>query len=424
MATISNTPRPGYVWDATDNVWYPIGVGGHSHSEIAKTIADAKGDLIVGTAADTVDRLAVGNNGETLVADSSTSTGLRYNPTVEAGKNRIINGAMTIDQRNNGASVTVNTSNATYVLDRFVNFGQPTDGVYTVQRDTTAPSGFSNSLKATVTTADASIGATQFYLLQQYIEGYNVADFAYGTAAAKTITLSFWVRSSVTGTFGGSFRNAAQNRSYPYSYTISAADTWEKKSVVVAGDTTGTWDNTSGRGLNVIWSLGDGVDRLGTAGAWAAANLTGVTGQTNLIATSGATWFITGVQVELGSVATAFSNAGGTIQGELAACQRYYYRQTAAGITEPYAFGSSYNTTGGYVFTATPVTMRVKPTSIEFSNVQISDWINNFASTPAIGFCVNNQVWLSFGGTGLTAFRPYILNASSATSYLAFNAEL
>ncbi len=133
---------------------------------------------------------------------------------------------------------------------------------------------------------------------------------------------------------------------------------------------------------------------------------------------------VTGVQLEVGSVATPFSRAAGTIQGELAACQRYYFRQTAAGITEPYAQGFAYNTTGGYAVVAIPSNMRVKPTAIEVSNVQISDWINNIATTVTIGFCVSNNVWLSFTGSGYTSNRPYVLNASSATSHLGFSAEL
>ena len=155
-------------------------------------------------------------------------------------KNRLINSAMVIDQRNAGASVTINTSTDAYTLDRFSCIGQTTDGVYTVARSSVAPAGFINSLLATVTTADSSIGASQFYDISQFIEGFNVADFGWGTASAATATLSFWVRSSVTGVFGGSFRNGSFNRSYPFTYTVSAANTWEYKTITVAGDTSGT----------------------------------------------------------------------------------------------------------------------------------------------------------------------------------------
>jgi hypothetical protein len=237
-------------------------------------------------------------------------------------RNRIINGDMQIDQRNAGAAVTINLVSNIYSLDRWLGAGQSSDGVFTIQRSTTAPAGFTNSLLATVTTADASIGSSQYYFVQQAIEGFNVADLGWGTANAQSVTLSFWVRSSLTGTFGGSLRNSAVNRSYPFSYSISAANTWEQKTVTIAGDTTGTWLTDNGIGINVAWSLGDGSSRLGTAGAWAGSNLTGVTGQTQLIGTLDATWQITGVQLEAGSVATPFERRPyGT---ELALCQRYY----------------------------------------------------------------------------------------------------
>jgi hypothetical protein len=245
-------------------------------------------------------------------------------------KNRIINGAMVIDQRNAGASVTINGLSDVYTIDRFSAIGQSADGVFTIARSSVAPAGFTNSLLATVTTADSSIGASQFYDVSQFIEGFNVADFGWGAAGAATVTLSFWVRSSVTGTFGGALRNGSFNRSYPFSYTISAANTWEYKTITVPGDTTGTWLTTNGIGMGVTWSLGDGSSRLSTAGAWAAGNFAGATGQTNLIATNGATFYITGVQLEKGIVATSFDyRPYGT---ELALCQRYYEKSYNADV--------------------------------------------------------------------------------------------
>jgi hypothetical protein len=194
--------------------------------------------------------------------------------------------------------------------------------VFTLQQSTVAPAGFQNSLLATVTTADTSLGATQGYIITQSVEGFNSADFAWGTANAQTVTLSFWVRSSLTGTFGGSLRNGNGTRSYPFSYNISAANTWEYKTVTAAGDTTGTWGTGNGRGVMVFFSLGNGTDRLGTAGAWNANNNQGATGQVNLISTNGATFYITGVQLEKGSTATSFDyRPYGT---ELALCQRYF----------------------------------------------------------------------------------------------------
>jgi hypothetical protein len=237
-------------------------------------------------------------------------------------KNRIINGAMVIDQRNAGAAVTINSAANTYTVDRWRAFGQATDGVFTVQQSTTAPTGFIKSLLVTVTTADASIGSTQVYNLAQSIEGLNVSDLAWGTASAQTVTVSFWVQSSLTGTFSGALKNSDGSRAYPFTFTISSANTYEQKSVTISGDTTGTWLTTTGIGITLTFNVGSGSSRLGTAGAWAAANLDGATGSTSLIATSGATLYITGVQLEKGSTATSFDyRPYGT---ELALCQRYF----------------------------------------------------------------------------------------------------
>ena len=243
-------------------------------------------------------------------------------------KNRIINGAMVIDQRNSGSAVTINSTANTYTVDRWAAAAQNTDGVYTAQRSTTAPSGFTNSLLATVTTADASIGSTQSYLLTQFIEGLNVADLAWGTASAATVTLSFWVRSSLTGTFGGAIQNNALDRSYPFSFTINSANTYEQKTVTIAGDTTGTWLTDTGRGINVRFSLGVGSSYKTTAGAWAAGNYFAPTGSVDFISTLSATFYVTGVQLEKGSTATSFDYLD--YGRSLAQCQRYY--QVVEGI--------------------------------------------------------------------------------------------
>jgi hypothetical protein len=237
-------------------------------------------------------------------------------------RNRIINGAMVIDQRNAGASVTVNSASYAYGVDRFFAQGQSADGVFAVQRSTTAPAGFVNSLLATVTTADTSLGATQVYQIVQPIEGYNVADLGWGAVGAATVTLSFWVRSSVTGVFGGSLFNATAARSYPFTYTINSANTFEQKTITISGDTTGTWGTGNGVGIYVIFSLGCGSTISGTAGSWAGAQYNSATGATNLMATNGATFYITGVQLEKGSTATSFDYR--PIGTELALCQRYY----------------------------------------------------------------------------------------------------
>jgi hypothetical protein len=266
-------------------------------------------------AVNTITNAAGGNtaqiNGMTPTADS-----------LQGFRNRVINGNMVIDQRNAGASVTIDANAIIYVVDRWYGRAQATDGVFTLQQDSSAPAGFTKSLKATVTTADASIGSTQLYRIEQRIEGFNIADLGWGTASAQTVTLSFWVRSSLTGTFGGSVSNSAANRFYPFGFAISAANTWEYKTITITGDTSGTWLTDNGTGINISWSLGSGSDRLGTPGAWVSTQTQGVTGQTQLISTNGATFYITGVQLEAGSVATPFERRPyGT---ELALCQRYY----------------------------------------------------------------------------------------------------
>jgi hypothetical protein len=228
---------------------------------------------------------------------------------------------MTIDQRNAGAAVTVNSATDTYGVDRWLGAGVVTDGVFTMQQDSSAPAGFSNSLKVTVTTADASVTGAQSYQIQQKIEGFNFADLGWGTASAQTVTLSFWVRSSLTGTFGGALVNSAFNRSYPFTYTINAANTWEQKSITVAGDTSGTWIGaTNGIGLRVYFGLG-AADRAGTAGVWAGSGFVTATGAVSVIGTVSATWFITGAQLEKGSTATPFEFR--SYGDELALCERY-----------------------------------------------------------------------------------------------------
>jgi hypothetical protein len=236
--------------------------------------------------------------------------------------NRIINGAMTIDQRNAGASVATSSSTQ-YTVDRWQALAVPTTK-YTVQQNAgavTPPVGFTNYLGAT-STSEYSVVSTDRCGIRQFIEGYNVADLGWGTANAQPVTISFWVRSSLTGTFGGSVGNDAGNRNYPFSYAINAANTWEQKSVTIAGDTTGTWDTTTATGINLIFGLGVGSTYSDTAGAWSSSLFYSSTGAVSVIGTNGATWYITGVQLEAGSTASPFAheNYGDTLQK----CQRYF----------------------------------------------------------------------------------------------------
>jgi hypothetical protein len=371
----------------------------------------------------------------TTLSASGASTFTNSAPSVIGGlgfRNRVINGDMRIDQRNEGASLTVNSNTRFYSVDRFAGFGVATDGVFTLQRSTTSTGEFVNSLLATITTADASIGANDNYLIQQMVEGLNVSDLRWGSASAKTVTLSFWVRSSATGTFGGSVRNSDASRSYPFTYSVSLANTFEKKTVVIAGDTSGTWLTTSGIGLNISFSLGTGSSRLGTAGAWAGANYAGATGETALISTLSATLYLTGVQLEIGNAATEFECR--PFGQELGLCQRYYWKTFLAGTAPAQnagfvgAFGyraaiaaASINT----LYLRHPVSMRSTPTATYYNpGAANSNWRNRTttADSGASSDVVDIPSADSWGINNAQAV------GDAATNFLclqaAFNAEL
>ena len=297
------------------------------------------------------------SGGNTTTINGTTPTA--YNT---MGKNRIINGAMEIAQRGTSAV----TANANFPVDRMAI--SSTDVTkYQVQQSSVAPSGFRNSLLAT-SLSSYSVSASDQFLIYQRVEGYTVADLMFGTSDAKVFTVSFWVRSSVTGNYAASIQNGAYDRSYPFSYTINAANTWEKKSVTITADTTGTWNYDNQRGLGLHFSLGTGSDNEGTLNQWQSGNKLSYSGATSLVATSGATFYITGVQLEVGSVATEFERRPyGT---ELALCQRYFqksYNQTETAGTNTQvgvirfqgATDSSNNLVGTIYF---KVNMRTTPT--------------------------------------------------------------
>jgi hypothetical protein len=281
-------------------------------------------------------------------------------------RNRIINGDMRIDQRNAGASVTLGSGSTAgnylaYPVDRFqaqsYSLVTGNGAAFTAQQNAgavTPPNGFSNYVGVTVTSTQATLQNSSIYRFIHRIEGFNVSDLGWGAAGAQAITLSFWARSSVTGTFTGCVTNAGGGlgsggwRSYPFTFAISAANTWEQKTVTIAGDTTGTWPKNNNLGLELSFSFGASSNFAGTAGAWGAVEAYAATGGVNLMATSGATFYITGVQLEAGSVASPFERRD--YGRELIMCQRYFNKSFF------------YVTTAGApIQTFFPVEMRVTP---------------------------------------------------------------
>ena len=280
---------------------------------------------------------------------------------VSAGRrNLIINGDMNISQRISSTETTI--VNDLYSTDRYRHQKGNNSAVTTVQQTTDAPPGFTKSLKITVTTADSSVATDQYHYVRQIVEGNNMIGLGWGTSNAKPVTLSFWTRSSVTGTHGGSLFNDGFDRSFPFEYTINSADTWEHKSITIPGCTDGTWLYDAGRGISVEFSQGVGTDYTGTPNQWNSAGDLAPTNHVNLIATLNATWYITGLQLEVGKNATEFEHR--SYGEELALCQRYYHRiynGTQRNNTR-FAIGSAVSSGDLDFIFDLPVTMRSVPT--------------------------------------------------------------
>jgi len=372
-----------------------------------------------------------------LIKDSavSASSGFTQSNTFNSAstfgfKNRIINGAMMIDQYNNGSSVSLSTSGG-FAVDRFTwNYTTAIGATLSAQQVTDAPSGFVKSYKLTVTTGATASGTTSASLFHK-IEGNNITDLAWGTASASPVTVSFWVKSSLTGTFGGALLNGTLDRSYPFTYNISAANTWEYKTVTILGDTSGTWETGTSTGIHVSLDWGSGSGRSGTSGAWVSARAQGVIGATSIISNTGATWQVTGVQLEKGSTATSFDyRPYGT---ELALCQRYFFKWepgngNVIGTFQAYAATAVIGT-----FCYLPVQMRTAPTvtfsdASHFQAINASGTVvNTFSSLPS--GMQNTVISISTasgwsGTSGLSAGNATQISAANASCAISASSEL
>jgi hypothetical protein len=343
-------------------------------------------------------------------------------------RNKIINGACVIDQRNAGASVTIPAGGA-YTLDRWQAQASQASK-YTVQQSSTAPAGFVSSAKLTSSSA-YSLAAGDYFQFQQSIEGFNAADLNWGTANAKSVTLTFWVNASVTGTYGLFFVNNASTRIYSTTYTVSSANTWEQKTITLIGDTSGTWETTNSTGIRVAWILGYGSTYTGaTANTWVAlSNNFAVNGCVNFLGTSGATFYITGVQLEAGTTASPFEyRQYGT---ELNLCQRYCYVSSNNGVQYAPLGGLAPCKVVGlvtvnYYF---PVTMRATPTLTSSSLSLFGFYDFSFSGNPTtlsidqanLNYAVVNY---SGGSGGTVGTLGRVLANSTTTTLITLSAEL
>ena len=350
-----------------------------------------------------------------------------------SNRNLIINGAMQISQRGTSHSFAHDGLTGGYTLDRMSFVTANTESFdCTVTQDTDAPDGFAKSWKLTTGTAEASIDADDLVYFQTLLEAQNLQQLDYGAVGAKTITLSFYVKSSVSGTFGVTIYQADAVRNRTSTYTINATDTWERKTITFTGDTSGTINDDNGVGFNVAWNLaaGSNWDTIDST-AWGAY----VTGrwafghaQDDVITTASATWQITGMQLEVGDVATTFEHR--SAGDELARCQRYYYKLTAD-TGDTFCNGYNQNTRYTRNILHFPVTMRAAPTALEqtgtAANYRIMIGTSQVACSgvPTLNSSTTNTGEVQADtGSGLTAGQGNALESNSNGTYLAFAAEL
>jgi hypothetical protein len=348
-------------------------------------------------------------------------------------RNRLVNGSMLINQRGN-TSFNLPSATGTYISDNWIAASNIASGVINVQTNSSIPagSGLPGSITC-ITTTIRTIATGEYALLQTGIEGYRMYDLLFGNANAKTIALSFWVNATTTGTYGGSLINAGNSRSYPFTYTVNATNTWEQKTIVIPGDITGTWNNTTGLGVRINFVLGSGGTYLGTPNGWLAGNFFGGTGSSSILGAINRSISFAGVQFETGTAASSFDFRG--YAQELADCQRYYYRQTVSGSSQ--AFFINLNATSTTISSGTirfPVQMRQAPTALEqtgtAANYAVSfagGALTNCSAVPSFSQASTYGAQTSFTvASGLTAGQIGSLFTTSigATAYLGWSAEM
>jgi len=368
------------------------------------TTVDNSGNLVFQNAGTTNMTLDTNQN--------AIHTGYISAPNTFGFKNRTINGAMVINQRGFSSP----PSNYDYLTDRFQYRASQGSKFTATQSTSIYPSGFTNSLGFTSSSAYTLVSSDQFGI-RQFIEGYNIADLNWGTSSAQPVTLSFWVYTSLTGTHSGALGNNGDARAYPFTFTVNSASTWEYKTVTIAGDTSGTWLKTNGIGIKVNFNLGAYSNMLGTAGAWTNGEIVGATGSVQVVSTNGATFYITGVQLEKGSAATSFDyRPYGT---ELQLCQRYF--QVA-----PVLYGAALSTTKLGVGYNYPVVMRSSPTAALLTSTPYAEWPDNTAFTASGAtmngtYAVGGAEFRVSGFSGMTAGRAPMW---FQTNQISLSAEL
>ena len=375
----------------------------------------------------TIRHTGASSDAVTLATDGTCTAKITNNL---SNRNLIINGAMLVAQR--GTSFT-NVGAQEYTLDRFVTLHSYGGTQMGVSQSSTSPDGFSNSYKLDVNTADTSIGAAEFVFIRHKLEAQNLQQLAYGTSGAKSITLSFYVRSNVTGTYAICLQQKDNSsKQVNGSYTINSADTWERKTFTYAGDTSGVINNDIGHGLDILWTLVAGSDR--TSGSvrstWTAhANADESVGHTaNILSSTSNNFHLTGVQLEVGDVATDFEHR--SYGDELNRCMRYFQVFAKKGAN-PEQIGPGYGYTSGQFemqFQFNPP-MRTAPSleigsGTDYYKARTGGTEIDFDSLSAYLFTERNGLMYKSSLSGLTEGNAYRLESANASAYLHFNAEL